>query len=111
VFNNIYSQLSNKEKLSYSLLIVGVLLDHFTTLIGINSFNLIESNPIANSLIQNSSWLLIDFVLLIFILVLSIYLIHSNRKNFYWIYLYSLVGGMFRLYVSLLNLNLIFSNI
>lgn len=111
MFNSIYSQLSNKEKLSYSILIVGVLLDHFTTFIGINSFNLIESNPITNSLIQNNSWLLMDFILLIFILILSFYLIHSNRKNFYWIYLYSLVGGIFRLYVSLLNLNLIFSYI
>jgi hypothetical protein len=107
---NIYSQLSFKERASYIILIIGVIADHISTSIGIKSLNLIESNPITRYLIQNDSWLIIDLLLILCIFYISSHLINSNKgKNFSFLYLYSLISGLVRLYASFLNFSLILS--
>jgi uncharacterized membrane protein len=107
---NLYSKYTFKERISYLILILGVFADQVSTRIGIQSLNLIESNPITSFLIQNGVWLFFDIVLIILILYISTYLIHSNEKKYFsFVYLYSLISGLIRIYASICNVNLILS--
>lgn len=110
MFINLYSKFTFKERISYLILILGVFADQISTRIGIHSLNLIESNPFTSYLIQNGIWLFVDISLIILILYISTHLIHSNeRKYFSFVYLYSLLSGLIRIYASICNINLILS--
>ena len=110
MFLNLYSKFTIKERISYLILILGVFADQISTRIGIYSLNLLESNPFTSLLIQNGVWLLFDIVLIILILYISNYLIHSNDKKYFsFVYMYSLISGLIRIYASICNFNLILS--
>ena len=100
------SKLLNMEKASYLLLFGGVLLDHITTIIGINYYNLYETNPVVNNLINAKLWGLIDLALcLIFVFVLrKIFEKNSSLKVMLVLPLFS---GIFRMLVGISNLLLI----
>jgi hypothetical protein len=100
--------LTRLEVGAYLLLVVGVAGDHLSTTVGLARKNLIESNPIALSLMQSGLWTNTD-VALIFVTIAMTYFLLRIRENpvAKYMLIYPSLAGLIRLVVTLSNLTLI----
>jgi hypothetical protein len=97
----------NLLKASSVILLIGVLGDEVTTLSGISSGKFVESNPYANQLINNGSWVLTDLVSILFFVTIPFILIKGNRDQSLVYSLLPLLPGLIRLCACISNLVLI----
>jgi hypothetical protein len=99
--------LSELEAPSYILAVMGVLLDHFTTHLGL-SMGLSEANLYAAALINAGLWLIVDMVLIAGILSITYLIIHYTKERYRWLMLiFPLVLGFCRFAAAVFNLNII----
>lgn len=94
------------EKITYSLLIGGFSLDHITTIIGINYFQLYETNPLVNSLINAGLWSVTDFAICVMFIFLLRKLVERDSR-LQIVLLLPLFSGVLRIFVGISNLVLI----
>jgi len=96
-------------KVSSLILLIGVFGDEVTTLFGISSGKFIESNSIANQLINNGIWIMVDLIF-IFICISIPFIIIRKNNNQNWLFsLIPLLPGLIRLNAFISNLVLIIS--
>ena len=95
------------EGYSYTVLVVGTLLDQITTKIGLNRLNLHEANFIAKNLIGLGVWSYIDIAICALFIILShkAYRIVLKRQN-KMIFIFPLVSGSIRLLVGIWNISI-----
>jgi hypothetical protein len=94
-------------KVSSLILLIGVFGDEVTTLSGISSGKFIESNPIANQLINNGTWIIIDLIFIFTCISIPYILIRKNNYQYWLFSLIPLLPGLIRLNAFLSNLLLI----
>ena len=100
-------RLSEWEAPSYIIAVVGVLLDHFSTHLGLSQ-GLSEANVYAAALIDSGLWLIVDTVLIFGILSTTYLIIHHTEERFRWLMLvFPLVLGFFRMAAAIFNFNLL----
>jgi hypothetical protein len=98
---------STMFKVSSLILLTGVFGDELTTIFGISSGKFIESNSIANQLINNGIWIIADLIF-IFICISIPFVIIRKNNNQYWLFsLLPLLPGLIRLNAFISNLILI----
>jgi len=73
---------NNNARIIYTIYAVAIIADHITTNLGQTLFGLTEANIIANSLIQNSLWIISD-IGIFFISISLIYYFKEKTKLFY----------------------------
>ena len=101
-------RMSDWEAPSYILAVVGVLLDHFSTNLGL-SMGYSEANIYAATLIDAGLWFIIDSILIIGILSTTYMIIHYTGERYRWLMLcFPLVLGFCRMTAAVFNLNLLF---
>jgi hypothetical protein len=99
-------QIDKIEGVTYYLLIGGLILDHLTTFVGINYYNLYETNFIARVLMDLGLWSYTDlFICISLILVLRITL--QKYENLKIILVFPLISGIIRTLVGISNLLLL----
>jgi hypothetical protein len=96
------------EIITYYLLIGGLILDHITTIIGLEYYNLYETNLIVRILIEKGLWSFVDvFICASLIILLRLSLKRSKKYNS--IILLPLFSGIVRILVGISNLFIIYS--
>jgi hypothetical protein len=95
------------EIITYYLLIGGLALDHITTFMGLEYYNLYETNLIVRKLIEMGIWSYIDvFVCVSLIILLRLSLKRSNKyKEIIFLPFFS---GIIRILVGISNLFIIY---
>jgi hypothetical protein len=94
-----------REFLAYAVLVVGVVMDQFTTRYGL-LVGFQESNPVASWLIQTGLWFIVDFMLVVSVIGLSIYVCERLEKVRDFVFFYPFIFGLVRLYAGVRNLGL-----
>jgi len=96
------------EKITYFLLMIGLIIDQSTTFIGINYYGLYETNIIAKRLMDLGLWHICDLLICILFIV-SLRIILNKYKKFNYILVLPMFSGFIRLLVGFSNLILIYS--
>jgi len=98
---------SKVEVFAYVTLLIGFLSDHLSTGIALSKENIIESNPVALSLMQKGIWLQTD-LFLILVSVIATFMSLRIVKNplAKTILVFPFVVGLFRFVVTLWNVSL-----
>ena len=96
----------NLEFITYFSLTLGFLLDHITTIIGVNYYQLHETNLIVRTLMDLGLWGLVDLVIF-FSLILLIKISIDKYKSLKFILFLPLVVGILRLIIGFSNLCLL----
>ena len=94
-------------KVSSLILLIGVFGDEVTTLSGISSGKFIESNPVANQLINYGIWIIVDLIFILACISVPYMLIRRNNCQRWLFSLIPLFPGLIRLNAFLSNLLLI----
>lgn len=95
------------EKVSYLILVLGSLLDHGSTMLGLAlRDNLAEANPIVGWMISSGIWHLFDLSALILI-ISSIHIGLRSLNNKWMLLTYPLILGIARMIAGFWNLSLI----
>jgi uncharacterized membrane protein len=103
-----YDRLLVKQKIINAMLILGVVLDQTSTRIGINLFNLTETNPITRDLMAKGGWLLMDLVTLTGLILITRMLSESMDKRLIFLSrVFPLTAGAFRIFIATGNFQLI----
>ena len=88
--------------LTYYILIIGLLIDHISTFIGMNYYGLSEANLIAKGLMNIGIWSYIDLIIcLTFIKLLQIVI--NRYKEIKIILILPLLTGIFRIAIGVSN--------
>lgn len=97
------------EIISYIILIVGVMLDHGTTMYALTQPNIVELNPFVVSLMDDEIWLFWDIVVVIVGILIPYFLIRIiGGWEGYVILLFPVVHGFLRICCGIHNLGVIF---
>ena len=96
-------------KASTLILLIGVLGDEITTLLGISSGKFIESNPLTNQLINNGSWILVDLITILICVSIPFIIIRKSDNQNWAFSILPLLPGLIRLSAFISNLILITS--
>lgn len=99
-------KISNFENFTYLFLILGFFVDHISTTIGINYYNLYETNFIVRELLKYGLWGAVD-LLICLLLILSIKLFVVKFQSFKFIIIVPFFAGILRLMVGFSNIILI----
>ena len=101
-------QAQDLERTSYLILVLGSLLDHGSTMLGLAlRDNLAEANPIVGWMISSGTWHLFDLSVLILIISLTHLALRSWGNRSTWMLLtYPLIVGIARMMVGFWNLSL-----
>ena len=91
------------ESATYFLLIGGLILDHLTTFIGINYYNLYETNFIARILMKLGLWSYADLLICIS-LIMVLRLTLQKYTHLKIILIFPLTSGIIRTIVGISNL-------
>jgi len=98
-------KLCNLKNVVFSIYILGVILDHLTTNIGISVFGLKESNIFTRFLIENGLWVYIDIILFIsFISLISLYSDKLTVKINRVILIFPFISGFMRVMTGMWNM-------
>jgi len=100
----------NSDNLRYATLSfygLAVIVDHLTTNIGINHYNLAESSAFTLYLIEKGVWSYVDFTIVIFTIATTQFLIkHTNVEKKIALF-FPLISGVIRFLAGILNIFLI----
>jgi hypothetical protein len=91
------------ETATYLLLIGGLILDHLTTFIGINYYNLYEANLIARILMEFGLWSYTDLIICISLIIVLRFTL-QKYNNLKIILIFPLTSGIIRTIVGVSNL-------
>jgi hypothetical protein len=100
-------KINRVDSLTYLALLIGLTIDHITTYIGINYFNLYEANAIARSLMNLGIWSYVDIIICL-IFIKSLQFIVSRYKEGKILLIFPLLTGILRIMVGISNLLLFF---
>ncbi len=96
------------ERYSYVFAALGVVGDQISTRIGLFNPNVVESNPITRYLISVNAWFIFDMLVLGITIGASYFFLRKvNVKNGNCILIYPILFGFFRLFATVLNLQII----
>jgi len=98
-----------KEILSYSILTLGICLDHISTEIGLRNPNIYETNPLALFLMTNNIWWAFDLVLIASFCVCTHYIIKFFYPNRQMILVFPIFTGLVRFSIGIYNILLFMS--
>lgn len=96
----------SRDFFAYLTLVGGVLFDQFTTRYGLY-IGYSETNPVASWLMSAGLWSIVDFMLLVSIIGLTIYVSEKLEKVRRVVFIYPFFFGLVRLYAGIHNLGLI----
>ena len=96
------------ERFSYVFTIFGVVSDQISTRIGLLNPNIVEFNPITRFLISVNAWFVFDMLILGVMIGASYFFLRKiSVKNSNYILVYPILFGLFRLFSTFLNLQII----
>lgn len=97
------------KKMVFSLYGFGILLDHITTNIGLNVFNIEESNIITRLLIENGLWMYVDLILFVFVISLIRFFSDelTARSNIV-VLIFPFLSGLIRMIAGIWNMVILY---
>ena len=96
------------ERYSYIFAALGVIGDQVSTRIGLFNPNIMESNPITRYFISVKAWFIFDMLVLGIMIGISYFFLRKvSVKNGKCILAYPVLFGLFRLFATFLNLQII----
>lgn len=96
----------NLEFLTYFSLASGFILDHVTTIFGINYYQVYETNSIVINLLDLGLWSIVDSIICISLIMLLKISINKHESLKFLLFL-PLLAGIIRLMIGFSNLSLL----
>jgi len=97
------------EKIAYVIIVVGVLLDHASTMYALTQPNIVEVNPFVLSLMEKDLWLLGDLLVMASGTIFIYALIRMiDKPEAIYLLIYPIVHGLIRIAAAVHNFGVIF---
>ena len=94
----------NIEYFSYLIYLLGTIMDHVTTKIGINDYSLVEANIFSSLLMQRGFWLSTNLILFLVVVLLSSCIFKSSDLGYsYFVLILPTICGLVKIFLAIHN--------